>query len=158
MRQSVMTRVREHPLGFLYLLLALTAEAVAAWLLFTSLGSSGIDDHRAAVGKSACLIGLVFVLAISWNTPSPSLLDSTGAENTAATPDRSRGMRLYAWVQGVALTVWAVMLVLALAELVAALAGNRGIALTLGTVVGWLLRIGVVGMLVVRVSAVGRQR
>lgn len=30
--RSLVRRVREHPLGFLYLLLALSAEAVALWL------------------------------------------------------------------------------------------------------------------------------
>jgi hypothetical protein len=152
--RSLVRRVREHPLAFLYLLLALSAEAVALWLYSIDWGSSGIDVNRPAVAQAITMLGATFTPAMFWSLS----FKGAGAEDTASSPDRRRVTRPSARVRRIALGVWVVMLVLAVVALVAALAGNREVALAVGYLVGWLNLIALVGGLVMRVSAVERQR
>lgn len=128
--------------------------AVALWLYSLDWGSSGIDVNRPEVAQAITILGATFTLAMLWSLT----INSAGAEDTASSPDRSRATRPSARVRRIALGVWVVMLVLAVVTLVAALAGNRGVALALGYVVGWLNLIALVGGLVVRVSGARRQR
>ena len=160
--RSLVRRVRENRLGFLYALLAMSAEVVALWLLSTSgwsfWSSSDIDLNRMAVGQAVGMLGLTFLPAMLWSMPFRTPLNGTGGEDTVSSPDRSRVTRPSARVQRIAVSVWVVILVVALAQVAAALAGTRGVALPWGVVVGWLNLIAIIGGLAMQASAAGRQR
>lgn len=157
MRQRIMGRVRENPLSFLYFVLAFGAELVALWLYATDLGSSGIDVNRPVVAQAVGILGSTFLLAMLWTNLFDSPLKGTGGEDTASSSDGNHMTRPSARVRTIAVSVWIVVLVLALAQVVAALAGNRGVALPLGYAVGWLNLIAIIGGLVMRASAAGRR-
>jgi hypothetical protein len=151
--RSLTGRVRENPLGFLYFVLALSAEIVALWL-YPTWNSSGTDVNRPVVAQAITILGVTFWLAMVWSL----LFNGTRAEHGAPSLEGSRVLRPSARVQRIAFSVWVMIFILALAQLVTALSGNRGVALPLGYAVGWLELIVIIGGVVLLVAVARRQR
>lgn len=151
--RSLTRRARENPLGFLYFVLALSAEILALWLYSTNWNSSGTDVNRPVVAQAITILGVTFWLAMVWSLS----FNGTRAEHRTPSSEGSRVMRPSARVRKIVFSVWVVIFVLALIQLVAALAGNRGVALPLGYAVGWLELIAIIGG-VALVALARRQR
>lgn len=145
--QALARWVREHPLALLSWLVAISLEIATLWLLSGSGGHAGTDAHRFALRQALGMLGLVFLLPVMWVTPLRFSRNDTAQANTA-----SKGVRRAAFI------VWGIVSVVALAQVAAALAGNRGVALPLGYAVGWLNLVSIIGTVVVRASATGKVR
>ncbi len=157
MRQSFMQQVREHPLGVLYALLAVCAEVVGMWLLYTRKGSADVDPHRTAVGGAFLILAMTFMAASLWAVVFSAPHNGGGAEGGAPSVGRGRVVRLPAGVRRVAAGVWVVMLVLALTQLGATLTDNLGLRFVTGVVVGVLDLIALISVIVAQVRAKIRQ-
>lgn len=145
--RTLVRRAREHPLALLSGLVGMSLEIAALWLLSGIWGHAGIDRHSLALEQALGSLGSVFMLLMFWTMPIRFSRNEPARENTA-----SRGVRRAAAI------VWGIVLVLALSQLVAALSSNLGYAAGLGFAVASLNLIAVIGGLVVRASAAGRQR
>ncbi len=145
--QALVGRVREHPLAFLSWLVGVSLEIATLWLLPAVWERSGTDAHRLALGQALGMLGLVFLLPVMWVAPLRFSRNDTAQENTA-----SKGVRRAAFI------VWGIVLVVALAQVAAVLSDSLGYAAALGFAVAWLNLVAILGGLVVRSNAVGRQR
>lgn len=158
MRRSIMRQVREHPLGFLYALLAVCADVVGLWLLYTRKGSADVDPQQTAVAAAVLIIAFTFLVAALWIFLFYAPHNGRGAEGEVSFLGEARAVQLPVGVRRVAPSVWAVMLVLALAHLGAALSDNQGVRLATGLVVEGLDLIALFYVVVAHVRAAGRPR
>lgn len=141
----LMEPARRHPLAFLSGLAGLGIEIASLWLLSASWGHAGIETQQSLLGQAFGMLVFVFVLPWMWVAPFRVSRNEAARENMA-----SSGVRRAASI------VWGILLVAALAQVVAAFSGNRGVALGLGVLVAWLNLVAIVGVIVVRLSVAGR--
>lgn len=153
--RSLVGRVRGNPAGCLSGLAMVSLQVVAMGLSLTNLISSSVDATRTALAQAFGMLGMPFLLVLVWTTSLSEERNDAGAEDIVATSGRNQWMRLSTRARRVAFCVWVVILVLALAQLVAALSGNPDVSYPLGMAVAGLSLIALVGGLV---AVAGRQR
>jgi hypothetical protein len=135
--QWLVRRMRENPLSFFCLLLALIVEGIALWLLYICGGDlSDIGRHRAEIASAVSQLGLTFLIPTFFSLRGR--FSSIGAEDTAASLDWSRLRRSFVMAERIAFSIWVATLALALALVIAALSGKHGLALRLEFIVAAL--------------------
>ena len=152
-------RVREHPLAFLSGFVSLSLNVLALWLLFTGWGRSGHD-----VSRAFGVLGYTFLLPLIWavlyrrSAQTPEI-GSDGRQGDARSVRRvAEEMRPSMRVRRGAYVAWGVLLLLGFAQLVLVISGDWDYAWVL-TVVGMILNyFGLLGVFLVGLPLVRRQR